>query len=78
MAHRTREERPVDRTMLMRALFLASAWTLFGVLALADATPPYSLAERVIAVLTVPGPLATLGLLVVFCVQPVWTGKKGD
>ena len=62
----------------MRALFLASAWTLFGVVVLADATRPYTLAERVMAVLTVPGPFITLGLLLAFCVQPLWGGKKED
>lgn len=64
--------------MLIRALFLASAWTLFGAAALADAAPPYSTAERVIAVLTVPGPFVTLGLLLAYCVQPVWTGTQDD
>ena len=68
----------MDRKMLMRSLFLASAWTLFGVVALADATPPYSVAERVIGVVTAPGPFITLGLLLVFCVQPAWTGKKEE
>ncbi len=68
----------MDRTMLMRLLFLASAWTLFGVVVLADATPPYTPGDRVMAVLTVPGPLITLGLLLAFCVQPVWGGKKED
>lgn len=64
--------------MLMRALFLASAWTCFGVVALADAAPPYSMAERVIALLTIPGPFITLGLLLVFCVQPAWDDKEED
>lgn len=68
----------MDRTMLMRLLFLASAWTLFGGAALADAAPPYSTADRVIALLTAPGPFATLGLLLAYCVQPVWTGTKDD
>ena len=68
----------MDRTMLMRLLFLASAWTLFGVIVLADATLPYTTAERVMAVLTVPGPFITLGLLLAFCGQPVWGGKKED
>lgn len=68
----------MDRTMFSRALFLASAWTLFGAAALADAAPPYSTAERVIAVLTVPGPFATLGLLLAYCVQPAWSAPKED
>lgn len=68
----------MDRTLLLRSLFVASAWTLFGAAALADAVPPYSTAERVIAVLTVPGPFATLGLLLAYCVQPAWTRPKDD
>lgn len=64
--------------MLMRLLFLASAWTLFGVVVLADATRPYTTADRVVAVLTVPGPFITLGLLLAFCVQPVWGGDEDD
>lgn len=60
----------------MRLLFLASAWTLFGVVVLADAAPPYTTVDRVIAVLTVPGPFIVLGLLLAFCVQPAWGGKK--
>ena len=62
----------------MQWLFLASAWTLFGVVVLADASRPYTTADRVIAVLTVPGPFMTLGLLLAFCVQPLWRGKKED
>ena len=62
----------------MRWLFLASAWTLFGVVVLADATRPYTTADRIMAVLTIPGPFITLGLLLAFCVQPVWGGKKED
>lgn len=67
----------MDRTRLMRWLFLASAWTLFGVVVLTDATRPYTTADRVMAVLTVPGPFIVLGLLLAFCVQPVWGGRKG-
>lgn len=68
----------MDRMMLMRSLFLASAWTLFGAAALADAAPPYSTADRVIAVLTAPGPFITLGLLLAYCVQPLWTGTQDE
>lgn len=64
--------------MLVRSLFLASAWTLFGMAALADAAPPYTTADRVIAVLTAPGPFITLGLLLAFCVQPAWSGQKDE
>lgn len=35
----------MDRTRLMRLLFLASAWTLFGVAASADAAPPWPTPE---------------------------------
>ena len=62
----------------MRLLFLATAWTLFGVVVLADATRPYTTADRVMAVLTVPGPFIVLALLLAFCVEPVWGGKKDD
>ena len=68
----------MDRTMLMRLLFLASAWTLFGVVVLADATRPYTTADRVIAVLTVPGPFAALGLLVAGLCRWAWDGKEDD
>lgn len=68
----------MDRTLLIRSLFLASAGTLFGLVALADATPPYSAVDRTIAVLTVPGPFVTPSLLLIYCVQPVWTGKTDD
>ena len=62
----------------MRWLFLASAWTLCGVVGLADASRPYTAAERVMAVLTIPGPFIIIGLLLAFCVQPFWGGKKED
>lgn len=78
IATRTTTGRPVDRTLLMQWLFLASAWTLFGVVVLADATRPYTTADRIMAVLTIPGPFITLALLLAFCVQPVWGGKKED
>ena len=64
--------------MLIRLLFLASMWTLLGAVLLADATRPYTTTERVIAVLTIPAPFIALGLLLAFCVQPVWGGKKED
>lgn len=49
----------MDRTMLIRLLFLASAWTLFGAAALADAAPPQPTPEiRVIAALDIKGMVA--------------------
>lgn len=66
----------MDSPQLCRLLFLASAWTFFGAAALAAAAPPYTTVDRVIAVLTIPAPFATLGLLLAFCLQPAWTGKK--
>lgn len=78
MAPRMREGRPVDRLMFARALFLASAWTFFGAAALAEAAPPLSLVDQVIAVLTAPGPFIILGLLLAYCVQPVWSGTRDD
>ena len=61
--------------MLIRALFMASAWTFFGAAALAEAAPPLSMVDQVIAVLTAPGPFIILGLLLFYCVQPAWTGE---
>lgn len=63
---------------LLRSLFLASVWTLVGGISLGDAAPPYTTTELVIALLTLPGLIATVGLLLVFCVQPAWDGKEED
>ena len=64
--------------MLIRSLFMASAWTCFGAVALAEAAPPLSMVDQVIAVLTAPGPFIILGLLLAYCVQPVWGGTPDD
>lgn len=64
--------------MFARSLFLAAAWTFFGMATLAKAAPPYTLVEQVIAVLTAPGPFVIVALLLLYCVQPLWDGDQED
>ena len=64
--------------MLNRLLFVTTGLTALGLLALFDATPPYTPAERVVALLTLPVFLAMSGLILAFLVQPLWTGKKDE
>ena len=71
---REEEEEP----MLNHLLGMTTVLTALGLLALSDATPPYTPAQRVVALLTMPAFVAMSGLILVFLVQPLWTGKKDE
>ena len=71
-----REEK--EEPMLNHLLGMTTVLTALGLLALSDATPPYTPAQRVVALLTMPAFVAMSGLILVFLVQPLWTGKKDD
>ena len=67
-----------EEPMRNRLLGMTFGLTALGLLALHGATPPYTTAQRVVALLTMPAFLAMTGLILVFLVQPLWTGKKDE
>ena len=64
--------------MLNRLLFVTCGLTVLGLLALHDATPPYTTAQQVVGLLTLPAFVAMSGLILVFLVQPLWPRNKDD